>query len=527
MAKVFNVTGICTKHQNYMVDIHHRIDAIISDYILKDKYFTIHKARQYGKSTLLYHLEEQLKKDYIVLSISFEAADEYFQSPLSLARGFVMDISDCLHMQGIPDEILNEWESPLQEQFPIRSLGKKITALCTSCEKEIILMIDEVDKNSDNQIFMSFLGLLRTKYLARTAKKDHTFKSVILSGVYDIKNLKLKLHPGEDVKYNSPWNIAADFIIDMSFSKQDIALMLADYEQDYQTGMDVAAVSTLIYEYTSGYPYLVSRLCQLTDERIAGTKNFPDKQSAWTRQGILAAEVLLRKESNALFDDMVKKLTDFPQLKKMIQDILFCGSKFPFEKENSLVSQGVDFGFLKEKDGNIAIENRIFETKMYDLFLSELAVHNDLYQQSSIESSQYIIHGKLQMDIIMKKFYEHYMEIYGDNSQKFVEEQGRKLFLLYLKPIINGTGNYYIEAQTRDRKRTDIIVDYLGEQYIIELKIWHGEEYNCRGEKQLFQYLDNYNKDKGYLLSFNFNQKKCTGIKEIFLEGKRILEVIV
>lgn len=97
---------------------------------------------------------------------------------------------------------------------------------------------------------------------------------MILSGVYDIKNLKLKLNPGEETKYNSPWNIAADFIIDMSFSKQDIALMLTDYEQDYQTGMDVAAVSTLIYEYTSGYPYLVSRLCQLTDERIAGTKIF-------------------------------------------------------------------------------------------------------------------------------------------------------------------------------------------------------------------------------------------------------------
>lgn len=35
------------------------------------------------------------------------------------------------------------------------------------------------------------------------------------------------------------------------------------------------------------------------------------------------------------------------------------------------------------------------------------------------------------------------------------------------------TGNYYIEAQTRNQKRTDVIVDYLGTQYIIELKIWH------------------------------------------------------
>ena len=46
-------------------------------------------------------------------------------------------------------------------------------------------------------------------------------------------------------------------------------------------------------------------------------------------------------------------------------------------------------------------------------------------------------------------------------------DEGRKYFLLYLRPIINGTGNYYIETQTREQKRTDIIVDYLGEQYII------------------------------------------------------------
>ena len=59
------------------------------------------------------------------------------------------------------------------------------------------------------------------------------------------------------------------------------------------------------------------------------------------------------------------------------------------------------------------------------------------------------------MDLILEKFMQHFTEIYGDNDNKFVEENGRRLFLLYLKPIINGTGNYYIEAQTRDRKGTD------------------------------------------------------------------------
>lgn len=108
-----------------------------------------------------------------------------------------------------------------------------------------------------------------------------------------------------------------------------------------------------------------------------------------------------------------------------------------------------------------------------------------------------------------------------------MENEGRKLFLLYLKPIINGTGNYYIEAQTRDALRTDIIIDYLGIQYVVELKIWHGLEYNRRGEQQLIRYLDFYHQKKGYLLSFNFNRNKQTGIKYIRIGDKTIVEAVV
>ena len=91
----------------------------------------------------------------------------------------------------------------------------------------------------------------------------------------------------------------------------------------------------------------------------------------------------------------------------------------------------------------------------------------------------------------------------------------------------NGTGNYYIEARTRDNKRTDIIIDYRGKQFIIELKIWHGDEYNKRGEKQLFEYLEIYKQERGYLLSFNFNKQKKTGIHEVRYKEKKILEVVV
>lgn len=72
-----------------------------------------------------------------------------------------------------------------------------------------------------------------------------------------------------------------------------------------------------------------------------------------------------------------------------------------------------------------------------------------------------------------------------------------------------------------------MIVDYAGEQFIIELKIWYGNEYNERGEKQLSDYLDYYHKDKGYMISFNFNKNKVTGIKEINIGNKTIIEAVV
>ena len=81
----------------------------------------------------------------------------------------------------------------------------------------------------------------------------------------------------------------------------------------------------------------------------------------------------------------------------------------------------------------------------------------------------------LRMELVMKKFYDYFESVFFDADEKFIEEEGRRIFLMFLRPIINGAGNYYIEAQTRDKSRTDVIVDYRGRQFIIELKLWRGK----------------------------------------------------
>ena len=78
--------------------------------------------------------------------------------------------------------------------------------------------------------------------------------------------------------------------------------------------------------------------------------------------------------------------------------------------------------------------------------------------------------------------------------------------------FINGTGNFYIEALTRDQLRTDVIMDYLGEQFIIEQKKRNGSANYEKGEQQLCAYLEHFSLKTGYTLTFNFNKEKEQGI---------------
>ena len=149
---------------------------------------------------------------------------------------------------------------------------------------------------------------------------------------------------------------------------------------------------------------------------------------------------------------------------------------------------------------------------------------NVFFREGSLAKNIFVSEGKLNMRLILEHFRETYTQVFGSLQDKFREKDGRELFLLYLKPIINGTGNYYIEAQTRDQTRTDVVVDYLGQQYIVELKIWRGPRYNAEGEEQLKEYLEHFNLEVGYMLSFNFNKHKEPGMKQVKVGSKIIFE---
>lgn len=530
MGKVFNTNADCCPGLHYMVDITGRLQKIKA-MVDAGQYLTINRARQYGKTTTLKALEIFLKDDYIVISMDFQMLSAAkFKNENVFSVAFARKFIKAAEMnENMEPDILLPLKAALKaekEEIELPELFEALSDVCKETVSPVVLLIDEIDSAADNQVFLDFLSQLRGYYIRR--ESIPTFQSVILAGVHDIKNIRRKIHPDESSKINSPWNIAADFLIDMSFSAEDIAGMLGEYETDHHTGMDVWQMVGFLYEYTSGYPFLVSRLCKIIDERVAESEEFPNKSAAWTREGFLKAVRILIAEPNMPFDSLIHKLRDYPELDKMLRDLLFKGKEIAYVIGIPSMEEALMFGFARVSDNRLLIANRIFESLLYNLYLASPEMQQEeIYDAAEKDRNQFVKDGHLDMKLVMERFVRYFDDLYGDQGQKFYEDDGRRYFMLFLKPIINGQGNCYVEAETRNREQTDLIVDYHGERFIIEIKLWYGTARHAQGEAQLVEYLRHYHMKKGYLVTFNFNKSKKTGVREVKLGDMVLVEAVV
>ena len=180
----------------------------------------------------------------------------------------------------------------------------------------------------------------------------------------DVKNLKLKIRPEEQHQFNSPWNVAADYDLDMTFNPQEISTMLSDYENDYHFGFNIKEISEEIYKYTSGYPVLVSRVCKEIDENLGKT---------WTKDGVLkAVKNIVNDDKFVLLDDISKNLQrDFLFKKddvKNIDIINIYKSKDPEYPRFSLLNVKFNEGFSQCSEMRVFIDRKNMNLSYCSLF---------------------------------------------------------------------------------------------------------------------------------------------------------------
>ena len=92
MKKYFNVSAACSPDLHYMIDLTDRLRSIKS-MVDSGQYFTINRARQYGKTTTLQALGEFLKTEYKVVSLDFQMISHAeFESEQSFMSAFSREL---------------------------------------------------------------------------------------------------------------------------------------------------------------------------------------------------------------------------------------------------------------------------------------------------------------------------------------------------------------------------------------------------------------------------------------------------
>jgi hypothetical protein len=211
---------------------------------------------------------------------------------------------------------------------------------------------------------------------------------------------------------------------------------------------------------------------------------------------------------------------------------LTIGAKvIPYNALDPVIQYGLMFCFIaKDAENKLMVHNKIFEIAIADYFISRNVTSLDRIKVKDALKDKIIKDGVFDMELCLTEFKELYAEICTDKNLKFLESDGKLIFLTWLKPLINCVGFYHFEPETRDGGKMDLVIDYLKQQFILELKLWDGKSKHEDAYTQLAKYLHSKNADCGYLLTFDFRQKSDKRYEEnkwIDWDGKRIYDVVV
>ena len=501
MKRFFNVAGLCNPERHYMFDPLRGLEQIIFDLIRNEYYFTIHAPRQTGKTTLLRSLSLQLNlsKKYVAVHFSLETAGFRSNTIEKANRAIIESLHSaaCDQVDGT-----NQPPSPLAYEPSINVFKNYLTDWARNSCLPIILLIDEIDSLYDD-VLISVLRQLRDGFQFRPEAFP---SSVALVGLRDVREYKEKVRDNDkSIGSGSPFNIKAESLTISNFSHLQIADLLQQYTDEGGQVFDNEIVD-LIYLLTGGQPWLVNALArEITDKILEGD---PSKPVTIEIVNQAKENLIMRRDTH--LDSLIDKLLDARV--RPIVDAVISGADMEFDSFNDNLQYALDLGIVKKSGSGIMISNEIYK-EIIPRVLNLSFTANIIPKVSP----QWFIKpdGRLDMDALLREFQDFYRE----HSESWLDnfsfhESGKQLLLMaFLQRIVNGGGSIAREMAV-GRGRTDLVIEFNGDVFVLELKIKRSNTNMERTYKQLFHYLDQLNQPHGYLVLFELRNSDAVSWEE-------------
>lgn len=468
--RYFNTSGpnIPEEHYTLMRD---KLIGKGMNMVERKRYFTIWAPRQTGKSTYFRQLANRLKSEgHGVTHINVEN---------------FLDISK--------ESFLNYLCSELNEGCNLDISANTFGDLFTEIKKKqgnCVLIIDEIEGLSQD-LFGQFLHTIRNLYHSR---EIHCLKSIILVGVSNIVGI---------VQDNaSPFNIADNLEVPY-FTNEEVYGLLGQHEDESGQQFD-DKVKDKIYRITAGQPGLVNGFAYQLVEMSEGKKNICYEDYLSVEHWYLKI-VIDKNVSN-----VVNKAKPY---RRLVERLLFKGDKIEFDIERESIKTLHTNGVVKEdENGNVEFWVPLYKKKLYSAFYPFENGEGSIFFRTADFDDFFTKEGRINFDELISNFKEYvkrrsfkYFREKDETTGEYKQIKEAALvyaFETYIQYFLNTIGGKsYLEAHT-GLGRTDLIVNYNGNEYIVEVKIFRDSFQYKTGKKQLAYYCNSLNVKEGVYLVF-------------------------
>lgn len=495
--RYFNTSGPCYPEEHYTV----MREALIrkgQQMIEAGRYFTIFAPRQSGKTTYFHLLLASLPtKNYTPIWISFEnlktaTREEFYHS---LHRSFTRKLAR-LGIE-ITQTITNQLD--LQECFE----------MFQTHIPPLVLVIDEFEGIPDI-VLSELMHTFRTIY---HEKDIHALHALILVGVSTIAELV--------VSSASPFNIAEELEIPY-FTREEVKNLIQQYVTESHQSFEPEVIEALYYN-TQGQPGLVCGLCAYLVEQVAA-----DRTKAVTMKDFHATlQYYLTRKFDKNLINVVQKAREKQAL---MLKVLFKEEPIPFSVHDPDIAWLFAHGVIQNVNGYVEVLVPLYSKVLITAFRPLINGETDYYVSAHDTFKAYLSEQGLNLHAILNTYREY---VRRRGFRAFDTEHLQEGAWHY---SLDGFINFFIErlgGQTllevpSGRGRTDILIIYQQQKYLIETKIFTDTWYFRKGKRQLAEYLHSEHLDEGYYVVFS---SKHTDSDELYTEeeinGKQIYTYII
>jgi len=464
----------------------------------RSRYFTIWAPRQSGKSTYFRLLAKSLQtQGYFVCHVNVEnfknATEAYLSNFLAEAISKATKVT-----------------------FEAGSFLGLMDTLQSVEDINLTLIIDEIE-GLNPEIFNHFLHTIRSLYHSR---ETHCLKSVILVGVSNITGI---------IQDNaSPFNIIDNLELKY-FSQAEVFELLGMHEAETRQIFSTE-VKEKIYNITAGQPGLVNGFAYKLAEENA------------QKERIEYADYLVI-EHNYLSIYIDKNISNIinkgRQHRAFIEKLLFWEGKIPFQINDAVIRELSAQGLITyDSEYNIVFVVPLYKKCLQIAFYPYLNGESQVIKNNIWWEDYYTADGQLNIEKIIREYqtyctrrgFRPFFEKDENGNAKGLKEAALMYsFETYIQSFLLAVdGKSYLEAHTA-LGRSDLIVNVMGAEFVIEAKIYYDVARFLRGKTQLAYYVKSLNLKIGVYIVFAANDvthpKVLEAVEEI--EGVEIRTYLV